>query len=1556
MMKTKQNSWLSKFTIPILVKVSFFTLLFWVIGTSHGYTQMNMSASSPDPITISAYAESYNNLISPTYSEIWWYVDGVHVKTVGRTFDSGDHWIRSWESFTFKSAGPGSTRKIEAFARHNNFWSAWSQTSTVLQNVQLAAFQPVNNVKATQGKFQNKVVITWDINEIFNNHSYKIYENGFQVGETLKGVNTYSHVAPGGVSRTYTVRGMVNGTLVAAPAGSSGNTFVFNLQATNNRASDVNLTWNSFSGTQGATGFIVERKKANELAYSPLGDYQNNISTTSFLDHKNLIPGYEYDYRVRGLPDTSSDVIGLAKGKTLPNGTISGKVTTPLITGGVGVSGVKITVKVIGAALPTSSVTEYTTTTGSDGKYQINQIYYYEKADFEVIPSLAGHEFEKIKETVTLERGSPSKSADFIDKTAFTISGTVKQIMDGKSCPMPEVQIKISGSPAEYFTDEKGEFTVVVGSGGNYTLKPVLGKHKFNVDSVNLAITTNTTGINFIDTTTATISGFFGASCNSYAGVATLKFSTADNCFSKQINTQVNSGNFSVRLPAREWDLQVIEFQPIGNLNRLEVLSYFAETVTADITHSDTILDLIYRNPPKLKMEGILSEWTCDFTLPILHQHGENTLTLIAIEEFNGKTCPASSGTITLKQNITSNDTEVQTNLLNYESGDTLRLRFVPGTPNRIAPHKKFIQAILNVDGKKDTIYYDFLVTGHVPREKTFTTVTPEIPFHVLYNPPGDNSYSYLEKGQTISNTITISTQSEDELEGFVRAQLFPTLGLEVGGASMELKTQLDVTYKNTSGSSTTTEDAITITTTATDRFQTSANLNFTGESGDVFVGGALNMIYGITDVVLYDRDACGIVLDTKLVVAPEKFATTFIYTVWHVKNVIVPELTRMRNYYLNLQNDSAEFYRNQITVWEQILDLNNQNKANADFVENLSFSGGAMIERSIETTRSSSNTIDLNFFIDEEVATEAGLSFAGVGVFGGIAVKGRVNTGNIVQNDTINTSKVGFVLSDNDPGDSFTVDVLKCKVHAAPVFKLVSGRSKCPWEPGTLPREGVQIIANTYSQEVELNDPAVFILQLANLSQSDEPWYYDLFFEQSSNPNGAIITVGGSPVVGTTDYWIKPGQGVDVTVTVRKGPTARDYEGLSFSLLSQCNPLQIYDEITLDAYFHRNFNLTVASIGNGSLNVQPGVHVHKEGKVVNLFAAPSAGHVFDKWVIGGQEIFRQAVQVTITGDISATAYFKQSALPQHTLTVEVFGNGTSSFPAGSHFITTGSEIELTALASLNSGFVKWEIDGNEVKESVTKLTVTKNMTVRLFFSVIHLLTVDTIGNGRVTPAVNSYPVFEGSIINLFASPDPGHVFFYWIVNGVEVFTQNIAITVDKAYQVTAVFAETTQPQHYLTVSTEGLGQTMPPVGSHLFLSGQTVSLNAIPGTGQMFDKWIIDGIETTMNPASVFVTTAASAIAYFVSDPFVSVPDVVQETQERILIFPNPTAGRVHIKSEHMVHTIEVFDIGGRIVEVIRYQPNDSPVVDISSFRTGIYFLNIKTEKGEFRHKVIKQ
>ena len=83
-----------------------------------------------------------------------------------------------------------------------------------------------------------------------------------------------------------------------------------------------------------------------------------------------------------------------------------------------------------------------------------------------------------------------------------------------------------------------------------------------------------------------------------------------------------------------------------------------------------------------------------------------------------------------------------------------------------------------------------------------------------------------------------------------------------------------------------------------------------------------------------------------------------------------------------------------------------------------------------------------------------------------------------------------------------------------------------------------------------------------------------------------------------------------------------------------------------------------------------------------------------------------------------------------------------------------------------------------------------------------------------------------------------------------------------------------------------------------------------------------------------------------------------INEISENINVYPNPATNFINIESESNIENIVIFNITGQIVSISKLQnfKTSKIEIDVSNLQTGIYFLNIETENGNFVKKLIIQ
>ena len=894
------------------------------------------------------------------------------------------------------------------------------------------------------------------------------------------------------------------------------------------------------------------------------------------------------------------------------NGTIPGRVTS---ANGAGVSGITITVKKI-AALPGSPVTKtYTTITDGAGNYQIPNIFYGDVSNgdstnvsFTVTPSKQNHNFTPAFSTASLSNtNATSLAQNFTDTTVYAISGTVTQTCVGciagfTTDTRDSVKVVAAKTPgtvptALSFTGDygPGKFGVILGDPGSYKMTPSEYKHTFTpTDSTVTIVNDDVPNVNFKDNSTHTISGIFTAGCGENIGTVNLEFTdTVKNSAGpkfKMLVTTAANGTYSVTLPSRKYKIRVLGYTPNtagSDIPVNDLLVFFNNTIKDSlITNIDTInrvVNLVYHRPPVLQMVNF-NDTTCGAYVA-LRQNRPRTFIVNIYEGDPSHNCKVKTDSNQLKLVTSVQGEDVNDTLVYYQKNGADTITLIPGSPNIIPPYQKFFNLTYKdlYNRAATPIFRNVVVLGVKADPGTFTTVSPQIPLMILHDPPGDNSSSFWQTNKSTTTAMRFFAAETGSVKTWAQVKVGVDLILGFGVSTEnkfwgQINAALGVSAKVNEAS-----EAI-VTTTTSQLYSTADNSTITGQGGDVYIGAALNLLYSIARVVDY-TSPCTLGVEKKLMIADSGFNTKYAFSENHIVNTLIPSLQNIASLSTGPAKDR---YLNQISVWQQVLANNAKNKARAAFDQNISFDGTTGPQTSYTTTSSSqSSSLEFNVEIEHTVAVELGLEIAGNGFSGGVNVGLKLETGKSTTTTITDETTTGYTIDDHSDGDYFTVDVKKDPVYNTPVFVLVAGAASCPAEPVAQQRDkGQLLIPNPVQSGIAANGTAQFQLKLSNVSESNENRTYNLSFVQASNPNGAIVNIGGSPAVVPIPYPVNYGDsGVTVTVTVKRDTSSPvfSFEGLQFQLTDDCDQGgKVLATNTISAYFVSPCsNITLAAPAN---------------------------------------------------------------------------------------------------------------------------------------------------------------------------------------------------------------------------------------------------------------------------------------------------------------------------------------------------------------------------------------
>ena len=285
---------------------------------------------------------------------------------------------------------------------------------------------------------------------------------------------------------------------------------------------------------------------------------------------------------------------------------------------------------------------------------------------------------------------------------------------------------------------------------------------------------------------------------------------------------------------------------------------------------------------------------------------------------------------------------------------------------------------------------------------------------------------------------------------------------------------------------------------------------------------------------------------------------------------------------------DSVRYYNNQIANWIAILAQNEEEKTLAELDDNhknISFGAGVTYKSSIGSDATHTGNFVFSFSLGLKFALSLGIAVNNTGMYLETSANNTLTVDEKYSGSVTTTDKVTYSLSDSNSKDYLTVDVKKCQAGHGPVFATKGGQTSCPYEgeemteyfePGdhtlsvaTMMIDGPQLsVNNPISPLVPETSPALFTMNLSNVSEAEKDLWYIIGVDVQKNRFGAKIMMDGSTINNGMSVYVPYGTTVVKTLEVYKGrPDVNDYENLGVYLRSSCES-GISSEVLISAFF----------------------------------------------------------------------------------------------------------------------------------------------------------------------------------------------------------------------------------------------------------------------------------------------------------------------------------------------------------------------------------------------------
>lgn len=474
-----------------------------------------------------------------------------------------------------------------------------------------------------------------------------------------------------------------------------------------------------------------------------------------------------------------------------------------------------------------------------------------------------------------------------------------------------------------------------------------------------------------------------------------------------------------------------------------------------------------------------------------------------------------------------------------------------------------------------NTAYCDFrfkvVVLGTVYSQVLGYYDSPALPLYILRDPPGDASYASLTQanGACFGQTTSATTGSTEN--GYFKARIgvSGTIGLIVT-TNYEIygEVGLDLTAQR---SQTASEEYLTCLET-TSEFTTP----MTGPPDDVFIGSSVRYAYGVAKIV--SRPTCdSIARDVRLAMTPVQVLSSYNYTESFIRGTVMPQLQQL----IGTLDPTTEPYKNavdQLSVWQQLLDMNDDIKTGAGLEVNRSFNGGGNGQSySITQSTSQTRTIEYSASLDQGLGFEVGVLIGGSGITAGGRMSFQNSYGSSQSASNSSTNTMTYHLEDDDAGDDFHVQVRRDPVFGTYVFVLDSAASatSCEHEGGYQIDQpslsvGAQGQNHMVLNEVPVGTGASFPLYVCNNSNVARTYF--LKFRTNSNTEGGILNAFGN-ILNSNDNGLEidlaAGEclnAANLVLTQPSSPIGPDYT-IELYLYSLCEPA-ISSSITIEAHF----------------------------------------------------------------------------------------------------------------------------------------------------------------------------------------------------------------------------------------------------------------------------------------------------------------------------------------------------------------------------------------------------
>ncbi|MEL6557059.1 MAG: LamG-like jellyroll fold domain-containing protein [Bacteroidota bacterium] len=315
--------------------------------------------------------------------------------------------------------------------------------------------------------------------------------------------------------------------------------------------------------------------------------------------------------------------------------------------------------------------------------------------------------------------------------------------------------------------------------------------------------------------------------------------------------------------------------------------------------HFEKPVELIFHRTPQIAISGMQSVQSCsNIAVPVVNQStveqpGTASVHIDITEQFDGRDCPVTDGYVVITNPGAGETVTLQYDAAQLEFPDYV---FEPKVVNLIAPYTHLLEVAYYTNDGDFKAYgsQEYIVLGEylLPGSDVFVDSEfgdTNIPLFVLRDPPGDNSYSWIEEGSELAFTMSNNFI-------FERDWKHTTGGTLVSPGDKKLELKGGYTINDTQGDNSSGQFKLVfnerISTAPVSKTSTNLKGYLDGRKADIVVGAGATRRYGITGVLEIVADpanpnACQLSLSNNIGVDAGEINTIWYYTVSQIESTI---------------------------------------------------------------------------------------------------------------------------------------------------------------------------------------------------------------------------------------------------------------------------------------------------------------------------------------------------------------------------------------------------------------------------------------------------------------------------------------------------------------------------------------------------------------------------------------------------------------------------------------------------------------------------------------------